>query len=78
MWNMRKLGIKVEVLTQSTEKSDAQRILRQLADQSGDVAFKLLYVAPERLAKSKRFMSALQKCYFAKKLDRIAVGKKHS
>lgn len=36
-------------------------------------SFKLLYVTPERLAKSKRFMNALQKCYLAKALDLIAV-----
>lgn len=36
---------------------------------------KLLYVTPERLAKSKRFMSNLQKCYAQKHLDRIAIGK---
>lgn len=35
--------------------------------------FKILYVTPERLAKSKRFMNALQKCYLAKRLHMIAV-----
>lgn len=36
-------------------------------------SFKLLYVTPERLAKSKRFMNALQKCYTAKRLHLIAI-----
>lgn len=38
----------------------------------------MLYVTPERLAKSKRFMNALQKCYLANKLHLIAIdeGKK--
>lgn len=35
--------------------------------------FKILYVTPERLAKSKRFMNALQKCYMNKQLNLIAV-----
>lgn len=39
--------------------------------------FKLLYVTPERLAKSKRFMTALQKCYAAKKLHMIAIDEVH-
>lgn len=36
-------------------------------------SFKIIYVTPERLAKSKRFMNALQKCYLAKRLHLIAV-----
>lgn len=39
--------------------------------------FRILYVTPERLAKSKRFMNALQKCYLAKKLHMIAVDEVH-
>lgn len=39
--------------------------------------FKLLYVTPERLAKSKRFMTALQKCYLSKKLNFIAIDEVH-
>lgn len=35
--------------------------------------FKILYVTPERLAKSKRFMTSLQKCYLAKRLSLIAI-----
>lgn len=38
---------------------------------------KLLYVTPERMAKSKRLMSALQKSYQNKKLDRIAIDEVH-
>lgn len=41
------------------------------------VPFKLLYVTPERLAKSKRFMNALQKCYLAQKLHLIAIDEVH-
>lgn len=39
--------------------------------------FRILYVTPERLAKSKRFMNALQKCYLAKKLHLIAIDEVH-
>lgn len=38
---------------------------------------KLLYVTPERMAKSKRFLVALQKSYFAKKLNMIAIDEVH-
>uniref|UniRef100_A0A1B0CJD7 ATP-dependent DNA helicase n=1 Tax=Lutzomyia longipalpis TaxID=7200 RepID=A0A1B0CJD7_LUTLO len=77
VWQMQKLGVSVELLTSTTEKASLQRILKQLSDPGNELAFKLLYVTPERLAKSKRFMSSLQKCYFAKKLDRIAIDEVH-
>lgn len=38
---------------------------------------KLLYVTPEKLAKSKRFMSKLQKMYSMKNLARIAIDEVH-
>lgn len=38
---------------------------------------KLLYVTPEKLAKSKRFMSKLQKSYSLGLLSRIAVDEVH-
>jgi len=38
---------------------------------------KLLYVTPEKLAKSKRFMSKLQKMYSMKNLTRIAIDEVH-
>jgi ATP-dependent DNA helicase Q1 len=38
---------------------------------------KLLYVTPERIAKSKRLMNALQKCYENKYLVRIAIDEVH-
>lgn len=38
---------------------------------------KLLYVTPEKLAKSKRFMSKLQKSYELGLLARIAVDEVH-
>lgn len=38
---------------------------------------KILYVTPERVAKSKRFQTAMQKSYFAKKLNLIAIDEVH-
>lgn len=40
-------------------------------------SLKLLYVTPERMAKSKRFRTALQKSYFSKKLHLIAIDEVH-
>lgn len=38
---------------------------------------KLLYVTPEKLAKSKRFMAKLQKAYQMKNFARVAVDEVH-
>lgn len=38
---------------------------------------KLLYVTPERLAKSKHFMNALRTCYIENKLNMIAIDEVH-
>lgn len=39
--------------------------------------FKLLYVTPEKIAKSKLFMSRLEKAYKANLLSRVAVDEVH-
>lgn len=39
--------------------------------------FKLVYVTPEKIAKSKMLMSRLEKAYNAKLLTRIAVDEVH-
>lgn len=40
-------------------------------------SLKLLYVTPEKLAKSKRFMTKLQKMYQMKNFARVAVDEVH-
>jgi len=40
-------------------------------------SMRLLYVTPEKLAKSKRFMNRLEKAYTAKRLDRIVIDEVH-
>jgi len=44
---------------------------------SPDRSLRLLYVTPEKLAKSKRFMNRLEKAYAAKCLDRIVIDEVH-
>ena len=44
---------------------------------SSNRSMRLLYVTPEKLAKSKRFMNRLEKAYTAKCLDRIVIDEVH-
>ena len=46
-----------------------------MVDKSGSL--KMLYVTPERLAKSKQFMNKLEKSYALGLLSRIAIDEVH-
>jgi ATP-dependent DNA helicase Q1 len=74
---LRKKGIAAELLSQSTDQETVNRVHKFLNDSGYSTQLKLLYVTPERMAKSKRLMSALQKSYQNKKLERIAIDEVH-
>ncbi|XP_031620105.1 ATP-dependent DNA helicase Q1-like [Contarinia nasturtii] len=77
VWSLKKYGVNAELLSASTEKNKNSLILKQLAEGIDTCNYKILYVTPERLAKSKRFMTSLQKCYLAKRLHLIAIDEVH-
>lgn len=72
IWNLKSYGINAEMISASTEKSLVSSLYKAMSDPKSNM--RLLYVTPERLAKSKRFMAALQKSHQAGRLDRIAIG----
>ncbi|XP_049539469.1 ATP-dependent DNA helicase Q1-like [Anopheles darlingi] len=76
VWSLQKLNIAAKLLCSTTERSEANEILRSMANPSQSTV-KLLYVTPERMSKSKRFMSALQKCFSNGQLDRFAIDEVH-
>ena len=77
LFGLRKRGINAEMLCATTDKDVMSRIHSQISDASLHCPLKLLYVTPERLAKSKRLLSCLQKCHKHKKLERIAIDEVH-
>lgn len=68
-------NIPAKLITSSSSKEDSSAALNLLKDKNTPV--KLLYVTPERFAKSKRFMSNLQKCFADGRLQRIAIDEVH-
>ncbi|OWR53551.1 ATP-dependent DNA helicase Q1-like [Danaus plexippus] len=68
-------NIPAKLMTSTSSKAETTATLNVLKDKNTEV--KLLYVTPERLAKSKRFMSALQKCHAEGRLQRIAIDEVH-
>ncbi|XP_035898242.1 ATP-dependent DNA helicase Q1-like [Anopheles stephensi] len=76
VWSLERLKVKAKLVCSTTNKDVIDQIHRELSDKKGPTV-KLLYVTPERLSKSKRFMTALQKCYNNGFLDRFAIDEVH-
>lgn len=75
--NLKKYQIEAAVLSSNTERGEEKAIYDRLTNHNFANPLKLLYTTPERMSKSKRFMTALQKCYLAKHLDRFAIDEVH-
>lgn len=65
------LGIPAHMLTSTTSKEEEKLIYKALEKGEGDL--KILYVTPEKISKSKRFMSKLEKCHHAGRLSLISI-----
>ncbi|KAG4189528.1 hypothetical protein ERO13_A08G228200v2 [Gossypium hirsutum] len=68
-------GIPAHMLTSTTSKEDEKFIYKALEE--GEEDLKLLYVTPEKVSKSKRFMSKLEKCHHAGRLSLISIDEAH-
>lgn len=80
LYALEKRKIPAKMLSAQSTKEETKLIHTILEDPklSSVNQMKLLYVTPERMSKSKRFMTALQKSYHNNKLDRIAIDEVHS
>ncbi|KAM6984780.1 ATP-dependent DNA helicase Q1 [Aplochiton taeniatus] len=63
------------ILNASSTKEHSKMVMAGMTDPKAP--FKLVYVTPERIAKSKLLMSRLEKAYNADRLSRIAVDEVH-
>lgn len=71
---LSKLGIHAALLSAATDKAEAAATSKAMTEGDG---MRLLYVTPERLAKSKRFMARLEKANAAGRLSLIAIDEVH-
>ncbi|XP_020083930.1 mediator of RNA polymerase II transcription subunit 34 isoform X3 [Ananas comosus] len=69
------LGIPAYMLTSTTSKEDEKYIYKAL--DKGEGALTILYVTPEKISKSKRFMSKLEKCHHGGRLSLVAIDEAH-
>lgn len=72
---VKNLGIESRSLNASSSREDVSFVHAQMT--SGTSSLKLLYVTPEKLSKSKRFMSKLEKTYENRLLSRIVIDEVH-
>ena len=72
---LNKLGIPTVIMSSNSDPKETNRIINCVS--SPNISFRILYVTPEKLAKSKRLMSALNKCYANKFLKRIVIDEVH-
>ncbi|EFX86121.1 RecQ1-like protein [Daphnia pulex] len=73
--SLEKLGIEAAKLNASSSKEEVNMVHLAMTDAKSSL--KLLYVTPEKLAKSKRFMTKLQKMYQIKRFACVAVDEVH-
>ncbi|XP_043713234.1 ATP-dependent DNA helicase Q-like 2 isoform X2 [Telopea speciosissima] len=69
------LSIPAYMLTSTTNKEDERFIYKAI--EKGEGELKILYVTPEKISKSKRFMSKLEKCHDSGRLSLISIDEAH-
>lgn len=76
---VKSLGIESGMLNASSSREEVNRVHAAMTgtDKQGGSNLRLLYVTPEKIAKSKRFMSKLEKTYEAGRLSRIVIDEVH-
>ncbi|XP_035807497.2 ATP-dependent DNA helicase Q1 isoform X1 [Amphiprion ocellaris] len=72
---LKSIEVSAVMLNASSSKDHAKTVMAGITDPKGP--FKLVYVTPEKIAKSKLLMSRLEKAYNANLLSRIAVDEVH-
>ncbi|XP_077450666.1 ATP-dependent DNA helicase Q1 isoform X2 [Stigmatopora argus] len=72
---LRSIDVAAVMLNASSSKEHSKSVLAGMTEKK--TPFKLLYVTPEKIAKSKMFMSRLEKADKANLLSRIAVDEVH-
>uniref|UniRef100_A0A1B6M5M1 ATP-dependent DNA helicase n=1 Tax=Graphocephala atropunctata TaxID=36148 RepID=A0A1B6M5M1_9HEMI len=72
---LKALNIDAGMFHAQSDKAETNRLMQALTDPKSSL--KLIYATPEKLAKSKRFMSKLQKAYQMGRLARIAIDEVH-
>ncbi|CAO3645808.1 unnamed protein product [Cunninghamella blakesleeana] len=77
VYHLKEAGIPAVALTSSTGLELTSQVHASIVNDVPGRNFKLLYVTPEKIAKSKRFMAKLSQAYEKGRLDRIVIDEAH-
>ncbi|KAI8363834.1 P-loop containing nucleoside triphosphate hydrolase protein [Choanephora cucurbitarum] len=79
VYHLKEANISAVYLTGTSTKEQVNEVQRDMlpVKPATTTNFKLLYVTPEKIAKSKRFMARLNKAYDAGMLTRIVIDEAH-
>lgn len=72
---VKNLGIQSSTINASSSREDVTRIHAAMVERGSSL--KIIYVTPEKISKSKHFMSKLEKCYEIGQLSRIVIDEIH-
>ena len=72
---LENLNVAASMLSASSSKEHIKYVQDSMTNKNSDL--KLIYVTPEKLAKSKRFMSKIQKMYEMGRFSRLAIDEVH-
>lgn len=75
LWALHQLNIDAKTLNSSIEKGEANLIEKEMLNKN--TKMRILYVTPEKLAKSKKFMNKLEKLYELDLLKRLVIDEVH-
>ncbi|XP_037793066.1 ATP-dependent DNA helicase Q1-like [Penaeus monodon] len=75
LMGLKELGVEAKMLNASCTKEEVNAVHFAMTDPKSPL--KLLYVTPEKLAKSKRFMAKLQKMHEMGRFARLAIDEVH-
>jgi ATP-dependent DNA helicase Q1 len=75
LWQLARLNIHAETLNASSSKDQVKRVHDQMLDKHASL--RILYVTPEKLAKSKMFMNKLQRMYELSRFGRLVIDEVH-
>ncbi|RUP47746.1 hypothetical protein BC936DRAFT_145380 [Jimgerdemannia flammicorona] len=89
VYHLQEAGVGVGMIVGATSKEDANHVMDSMVGpakakkragasaESEENPIKLVYVTPEKIAKSKRFLSKLEQVYTAGRLSRIVIDECH-
>jgi ATP-dependent DNA helicase Q1 len=75
IWSLKQLKINAVTLNASTSKEEVNEIQKEMTNKN--TKLKIIYVTPEKLAKSKKFMNKLEKMYELDIFKRLVIDEIH-